>query len=85
MKVREGYIAFVEEFPGANTQAETLDQARANREETVTMVFDANRELSEKSLEGAGVIRETLTLSAARNAPNSSGIWKSRAAVRASE
>lgn len=65
MKVPEGYIAFVEELPGANTQGETLDEARANLEEAVTMVLDANRELAEQSLEGAQVIRETLTLPAA--------------------
>jgi predicted RNase H-like HicB family nuclease len=65
MKVREGYVAFVEELPGANTQGETLEEARANLEEAVTMVLDANRELSERSLEGAQVIRETLILPAA--------------------
>ncbi len=65
MKVPEGYIAFVEELPGANTQAETLEEARSNLEEAVAMVLDANRELSEKSLEGAEVIRETLILPAA--------------------
>jgi len=52
MKVPEGYIAFVEELPGANTQGETLEEARANLEEAVTMVLDANRELSEQSLRG---------------------------------
>lgn len=50
MKVPEGYIAFVEELPGANTQAEALEEARSNLEEAVAMVLDANRELSEKSL-----------------------------------
>jgi len=65
MKVPEGYIAFVEELPGANTQGETLEEARANLEEAVLMVLDANRELSEKSLEGEEVIRETLILSPA--------------------
>jgi predicted RNase H-like HicB family nuclease len=65
MKVREGYVAFVEELPGANTQGETLEEARANLEEAVTMVLDANRELSERSLEGTQVIRETLILPAA--------------------
>ncbi len=64
-KVPEGYIAFVEELPGANTQAETLEEARANLEEAVLMVLDANRELSEKSLEGEEVIRETLIVSPA--------------------
>jgi predicted RNase H-like HicB family nuclease len=29
-KVPEGYIAFVEELPGANTQGPTLEEARAN-------------------------------------------------------
>jgi len=65
MKVPEGYVAFVEELPGANTQGETLEEARANLEEAVTMVLEANRELSEQSLEGAEVIRETLILPAA--------------------
>jgi predicted RNase H-like HicB family nuclease len=65
IKVPEGYVAFVEELPGANTQGETLEEARANLEEAVTMVLDANRELSEQSLEGADVIRETLILPAA--------------------
>ena len=42
-KVPEGYIGFVEELPGANTQAETLDEARANLTEAVEMVLAANR------------------------------------------
>jgi len=65
VKVPEGYVAFVEELPGANTQAETLDEARENLTEAVTMVLEANRELSEQPLEGAEVIRETLILPAA--------------------
>lgn len=47
MKVPEGYIAFVEELPGANTQGETLEEARTNLEEAVSMTLEANRELSE--------------------------------------
>ena len=65
MKVPEGYVAFLEELPGANTQGEALEEARANLAEAVTMVLDANRELSEQSLESAQVIREPLILSAA--------------------
>jgi len=68
MKVPEGYVAFVEELPGANTQGETIEGARTNLREAVAMVLDANRELSEQSLQGANVIRETLNLPAARNA-----------------
>ena len=61
-KVPEGYIAFVEELPGANTQGDTLDEARANLTEAVELVFGANRVLAEESLMGQDVIRESLTV-----------------------
>ena len=44
MAVAEGYIGFVEELPGANTQGESLEEARTNLREAVQMVLDANRE-----------------------------------------
>lgn len=59
-KVPEGYIAFVEELPGANTQGDTLDEARENLTEAVELVFEANRALAEESLRGKDVIREPL-------------------------
>lgn len=65
MKVPEGYVAFVEEFPGANTQAETLEEARENLDEAVALVLEANRALSEESIGDAEVIREKLIISAA--------------------
>jgi predicted RNase H-like HicB family nuclease len=65
MKVPEGYVAFVEELPGANTQGETLEEARTNLTEAISMVLDANRALSEQSLGDAEVIRESLILPAA--------------------
>ena len=49
-KVPEGYIAFVEELPGANTQGATIDEARSNLHEAVEMVLDANRVLAEEAL-----------------------------------
>ena len=51
-KVPEGYIAFVEELPGANTQGKTLDEARRNLTEAVELVIDANRQLSEERIRG---------------------------------
>ena len=42
-QVPEGYIAFVEEIPGANTQGATLDEARSNLAEAVQLVQEANR------------------------------------------
>jgi predicted RNase H-like HicB family nuclease len=64
-KVPEGYVGFVEELPGANTQASTLEEARANLAEAVALVFEANRMLTEESLAGQEVIREPLPLPAA--------------------
>lgn len=57
-KVAEGYIGFVEELPGANTQGATLEEARANLQEAVEMVLQANRELIEEAAAGGEVIRE---------------------------
>jgi len=64
-KVPEGYIAFVEEVPGANTQGDTLEEARANLAEAVTLVLEANRQLAEETLNGADVIRESIIIPAA--------------------
>jgi predicted RNase H-like HicB family nuclease len=52
IQVPEGYVAFVEELPGANTQGGTLDEARENLQEAVQLVLAANRELAERSLAG---------------------------------
>jgi predicted RNase H-like HicB family nuclease len=49
IEVPEGYVAFVEELPGANTQGATLDEARENLQEAVQLVLEANRELAERS------------------------------------
>lgn len=64
-KVPEGYIGFVEELPGANTQGATLDEVRANLAEAVELVLDANRTLAEELILGRDVIREPLTFPAA--------------------
>ena len=61
-KVQEGYIAFVEELPGANTQGATLEEARANLQEAIELVLEANRTLAEEALQGREVIREPLPL-----------------------
>lgn len=62
VKVTEGYVGFVEELPGANTQGLTLEEARENLQEAVHLVLDANRALAVEGIEGSEVIRETLTV-----------------------
>jgi len=64
-QVPEGYIGFVEELPGANTQAATLEEARTSLAEAVQLVLEANRVLSEEGIRGQRVIREPLRISAA--------------------
>ena len=61
-KFPEGYAAFVEELPGANTQGATLKEARANLKEAIALVLEANRQLVEEELGNAEVIREPLAL-----------------------
>jgi len=60
--VPEGYIAFVEELPGANTQGATLDEARENLQEAIELVLEANRTLAEESLVGKEAIKELLPI-----------------------
>ena len=64
LEVPEGYVAFVEELPGANTQGDTLEEARDNLREAVTMILEANRELAERTLEGRSATREPFVLPA---------------------
>lgn len=61
-RVPEGYIGFVEELPGANTQGATLEEARANLQEAVTLVLEANRALAQEGALAGDVIREPLTV-----------------------
>lgn len=46
MKVPEGYVGFVEELPGANTQGATIEETRENLCEAVELVLAANRVLA---------------------------------------
>jgi predicted RNase H-like HicB family nuclease len=63
-KVPEGYIGYVEELPGANTQAATLAEARSSLAEAVELVLEANRTLAEERIGGKDVIREPLRITA---------------------
>src|SRR5437867_838092 len=78
MKVPEGYVAFVEELPGVNTQGATLDEAREKLREAVSLVLEANRVLAEESLAGREVIKES------SNACMKSAVCRRRVAPRGS-
>ncbi|HET7463721.1 MAG TPA: type II toxin-antitoxin system HicB family antitoxin [Longimicrobium sp.] len=61
-KVQEGYIAWVQDIPGVNTQGDTLGEARENLREAVTLVLYANRALAAESLQGVDIIVEPLSI-----------------------
>jgi predicted RNase H-like HicB family nuclease len=61
-QVPGGYIGYVQELPGANTQGVTLEETRTNLNEAVRMVLQANRELAEQELKGRNVTREPFKL-----------------------
>jgi predicted RNase H-like HicB family nuclease len=63
-KVPTGYIGFVQELPGANTQGATLKEARENLQEAILLVLEANRILADESIKGQEVIRERLAFPA---------------------
>ena len=62
-KVPEGYIGFVEELPGANTQGATLKEARKNLKEAIRLILEANKQITEEEIAGKCVIREKLDIS----------------------
>ena len=63
LEVPEGYVGFVEELPGANTQGVTLDEARQNLVEAAQLVLAANREIAEREIADKVVIREKFDVS----------------------
>ena len=63
-RVPDGYIAFVDELPGTNTQGVTLDEARSHLHEAVALVLEGNRTLAQEAASGKDMIREPLKVSA---------------------
>ena len=61
-EVPDGYIAFIEEFPGANTQGTSLEEARSNLREAVKLVIEANRKIAREDADSGVVIGEPITV-----------------------
>ena len=58
LKAAHGYIGFVEELPGVNSQGRTIDEARDNLQRLARIVFDEERAQAEELLRGKEVVRE---------------------------
>lgn len=57
-----GYVAWVEELPGANTQGETLEEARENLKEAIQLILEVNRERALANVDETIVIREEIVV-----------------------
>jgi len=61
-----GYIGYVAELPGANTQGETLEETRENLKDAVELLLDCYREDAEARFSlSKGATKEDLILQAA--------------------
>ncbi len=61
-KVKEGYIAYVEEIPGVNTQGDNLKEAKENLLDALRLVLEINREMAEKEISGQDVLKEKISI-----------------------
>lgn len=61
-KSKYGYIGYVEELPGANTQGATLKEVKSNLIEAVQLVLESNRQLVEEEISGREIIKEQFGL-----------------------
>jgi predicted RNase H-like HicB family nuclease len=60
-----GYCAYVEELPGANTQGETLEEARENLKDAIKLLLETRREMLGEEVGSHRIIREKLSVSVA--------------------
>jgi predicted RNase H-like HicB family nuclease len=57
-----GYCVFVEELPGANSQGETIEEARENIKDAIALILEVNRERTLKGIDESRVIREQIVI-----------------------
>jgi predicted RNase H-like HicB family nuclease len=56
------WIGYVEELPGANTQGQTLDEARENLKEAIQLILEGNRDDARRRSAGKDAIREPVII-----------------------
>jgi predicted RNase H-like HicB family nuclease len=57
-----GYVAFAEELPGAITQGETLEEARENLKEAISLMLEVNRERALEGQDEERIFREPIVV-----------------------
>ena len=54
----EWYVAYLQEIPGVNTQAATMEEARENLADALQEYLEANRELARRDIAGKTEVTE---------------------------
>lgn len=57
-----GYISYIEEIAGVNSQGETLEEAKENLAEALELILETQRMLARQDQKDKNVIRENLEL-----------------------
>jgi predicted RNase H-like HicB family nuclease len=57
-----GYVAWLEELPGAITQGDTLDEVREMLKDATILLLEVRRDLAAEETAGLEVIREPLVI-----------------------
>jgi predicted RNase H-like HicB family nuclease len=57
-----GYMAYAEELPGAISEGDTIEEARANLRDAIEVLLEANRALAGKPAQGKKIKREKITI-----------------------
>ena len=60
-----GFVAYVEELPGAITEGDSMEEARRNLKDAIEVLLEANRELTGKARPEGRITREKITVSVA--------------------
>ncbi len=57
-KTRQGYVAWLEEIPGVNTQGSSKREAKENLSDALEEFVSARRQLTKREQAKGGVVRE---------------------------
>ena len=66
LKNEHGYIGFVEELPGVNSQGQTIEETRSNLQRLAAVVFEEERAQAEELLADKEVVREQFRVTVPR-------------------
>jgi predicted RNase H-like HicB family nuclease len=64
MKMKHGYVGFIEELPVVNSHGSTIEEARMTLQKLALLVFDEERRSSQELVAGKDVVREAFFIRA---------------------